>query len=606
MKNMFYGISIVTLLALLITAAPGTVQAQEFTCDTDVVVQADDWLSKLADKFYGDVLAYQVIADATNQMAASDDSYATIADVNVIEPGWKLCVPSAEQAETIFGELAAAEAEALATVSQVLKAGKVGNLRSLEPYRNADPNYIFIEQTFDQLLFNERSRGVKAEAAESWELAPDSMSITVKLRPGMVTHDGSPVDAEMVRWDIEERITQKDKGVAMYNQFNPYYESVEVLDPLTLKINFNQPAPHAADLLALLAVADPDMFVKDDGTEALGNEEDKQIASGAFKMVEYVPDSHIYFEGFEDYWEAGIPKLDRIEVSIFGDAASMVAALEAGEVEYIFNPPYEDAARLMDNPDFTVHVPQTQGVSYILMVNPERPALNDVRVRQAINYAIDRESLNAAAFAGLGIPTSVCFPPGSLAYSPDLEIGTTANAEQAQALLAEAGVTDLSIGITVPGNNATMMTIAQVLAANLQAAGIDAQVDAVEQNIWVQNRVNQEFDTLVSLIAGTNKHPAGMEDSFVYAHTDNQFFDDIEPQQEYLDFQAAFEQGMAATSAEEARAAWLTASQAIIDGAWVDCLAGVPFIGVTSNRVKGFTWTEADKPVFKYTYLAAE
>jgi ABC-type oligopeptide transport system substrate-binding subunit len=84
----------------------------------------------------------------------------------------------------------------------------------------------------------------------------------------------------------------------MYNQFNPYYESVEVLDPLTLKINFNQPAPHAADLLALLAVADPDMFIKDDGSEALGNEEDKQIASGAFKMVEYVPDSHIYFEGY--------------------------------------------------------------------------------------------------------------------------------------------------------------------------------------------------------------------------------------------------------------------------------------------------------------------
>ncbi len=492
---------------------------------------------------------------------------------------------------------------AFAGGNQVLKAGKIGDLRSLEPYRNASPNYIFIEQTFDQLLFNERAQGLLPEAAEKWELAPDSMSITLTLRPNMTTHDGSAVNAEMLKWDIEERIIQKDKGVAFYNQFAQYYKSCEVIDPLTLKINFSKATPHAEDLMALFIIADPDMFIKDDGSAALGNEEDKQIASGAFKMTEYVPGSHITFERFDGYWEPDVPKLKGIEVQIFGDAASMIAALEAGEIDYVFNPPYEDAARLMNNPDFTVHVPQTQGVMYILMVNPEREKLKDARVRQAINYAIDREALNAAAFAGMGIPTSVAFPTHSLAYSADQEIGTKANVEKAKALLAEAGVSNLQIGITVPGNDTTMLTIAEVLVANLNAVGIDAKVDAVERNIWVQRRVGVDFELLISLIAGTNKHPAGMEDSFVYRHTENKFFDDIEPQQEYLDFSAAFERGLNAKTEEEAKEAWQAASRAIMEGAWADALLGAPFISITSSRVKGFTWTEADKPVFKYVHI---
>ena len=128
---------------------------------------------------------------------------------------------------------------AFAEGNQVLKAGKVGDLRSLEPFRNADPNYIFIEQTFDQLLFNERAQGQLPEAAEKWELAPDNMSITVKLRPNMLTHDGSEVNAEMLKWDIEERIIQKDKGVAFYNQFAQYYKSSEVISR----------KPHRAPLL---------------------------------------------------------------------------------------------------------------------------------------------------------------------------------------------------------------------------------------------------------------------------------------------------------------------------------------------------------------------
>lgn len=97
------------VLVFALTLIPAhTLAQEEITCESDVVVQADDWLSKLADKFYGDVFAYQAIADATNAMAASDNSYAAIEDVNIIEPGWKLCIPGAESAGALI-EAAAGE-----------------------------------------------------------------------------------------------------------------------------------------------------------------------------------------------------------------------------------------------------------------------------------------------------------------------------------------------------------------------------------------------------------------------------------------------------------------------------------------------------------------
>ena len=103
MKKILNILSIVTLLAFAATLTPTTSLAQEVTCDSDVVIQADDWLSKLADKFYGDPLAFPTIAEATNAKAATDDSYATIVNVDLIEPGWKVCIPSVEDAQAMVG-----------------------------------------------------------------------------------------------------------------------------------------------------------------------------------------------------------------------------------------------------------------------------------------------------------------------------------------------------------------------------------------------------------------------------------------------------------------------------------------------------------------------
>ena len=101
MKKIITFLTVVSVLALLFGSAPTATHAQDITCDSEVTVQADDWLSKIADKFYGNVLAFPAIMEATN---AQSGDYATIANPDVIEPGWKLCIPSAEYAQSVLGE----------------------------------------------------------------------------------------------------------------------------------------------------------------------------------------------------------------------------------------------------------------------------------------------------------------------------------------------------------------------------------------------------------------------------------------------------------------------------------------------------------------------
>ena len=107
-----------------------------------------------------------------------------------------------------------------------------GNLRSLEPYRSSDANCIFIEQIFDQLLFNERNKGYTSGAVTDWALAPDNMSMTLKLRPDMITHDGSWVDAAMIKWAIDERVVYAELGAGLYTILAPYHKSCRIISPM--------------------------------------------------------------------------------------------------------------------------------------------------------------------------------------------------------------------------------------------------------------------------------------------------------------------------------------------------------------------------------------
>ncbi len=173
MKRIANVVSLFVLLALVLTLAPTTALAQEeVACESDVVVQADDWLSKLADKFYGDVLAYPAIAEATNAKAKTDDSYATIENVDLIEIGWKLCIPSAADAAAMLGEPVAVAEPTGETITVIF------------PQHEADLSGAF-EARIREF---ENQTGIQVEVIQSdWE------SVADKVVPEMAT-GGSTYD----------------------------------------------------------------------------------------------------------------------------------------------------------------------------------------------------------------------------------------------------------------------------------------------------------------------------------------------------------------------------------------------------------------------------
>lgn len=120
-------IVLLTVMLVLLLAATSAFAQEGVACEEDYSVQADDWLSKLADKFYGDIFAYPAIFDATNAAAQTDSSYATIANPDLIEPGWKLCIPSLEDAQALLGEEAMAAAPAAGGRQYVLVPKNLGN-----------------------------------------------------------------------------------------------------------------------------------------------------------------------------------------------------------------------------------------------------------------------------------------------------------------------------------------------------------------------------------------------------------------------------------------------------------------------------------------------
>ena len=485
-----------------------------------------------------------------------------------------------------------------------LRIGQVGDIRSLEPYRNATPNYLFIENLYDQLLFNPLNGGFEGEAAESWEISSDFTTVTVKLRDGMVSHDGTPADARMLKWDIEER--RKGWGRSDMPVFGGVDATVNVIDDLTAEITLGKPFANMETKLSLFMLTDADMYLRDDGAVAEFNQEDKVIGSGPFMLVEYEPGSHMHWEKFTDHWDADSVMIERVEITFFGDGVSMVAALEAGEIDLAYRPPYADAVRFLDDSDYTVWVPETVGLASILMVNPNAPGLEDQRVRQAVSWAINRESISGAIFEGLGRPTSSPAVPSSFAYTPELEaIPAQGDPDKARELLAAAGNPEVSVKFTYPSNDTAAQLIAQVVQANLKDVGITLELDPQERNIYIQMRTSQTFQMMASVMAGSNGHPADLTDSFVFHPANHGFFNDPEETviPEYQRYVDNFNKGMAAMTDAESVEAWSNALLAINDGAWVLFLSSQPYISVSTSALKGLTWTQHDKPVFKHVHF---
>lgn len=318
--------------------------------------------------------------------------------------------------------------------------------------------------------------------AESWEISEDGLVYTFNIREGMTFHDGEPVTAEAVVRSMMRPLNAEDpsfiEGMYMYgNQGIDNWESLEAIDELTVQLTLKQP-----NATQLLVFTRPDGYIiSPKALDEFGTEVGLNVAmAGPFMVDRFVPGQEAVLVANENYW-AGRPYLDQIIIRAYPDEASILAALEAGEVDLTLYAPFTSVSRIAADENDGVRIEVGAPlVSLFVGLNVAQPPLDNVLVRQAINYAIDRDAIIAAGLDGLALPPSSILAPNDLGYDPAGEAISTYNPDMAASLLAEAGLTaPIPIELAFE-NNRFWPQLAELIAADLEAVGFDVTLDRLD------------------------------------------------------------------------------------------------------------------------------
>lgn len=470
----------------------------------------------------------------------------------------------------LVGGLAATDAAAQAKTSVVI--GMTLEPPHLDPTAGAAAaiDEVVYANLFEGLTRIDESGAVRPALAESWEISEDGTTYRFTLREGVTFHDGASFEAEDVVFSLE-RIRAEGTENAQKDLYAAI-ESVEAEDARTVVVELSQPQ---GDLLWRLGWGDAVIV---DPASAETNKTDP-VGTGPFAFDGRVQGDLIRLTRFEDYW--GEPAaLERATFRFIPDAAAQVAALLAGDIDAFPNiGAPETVARFEADPRFEVAVGTTEGET-ILSMNHRRAPWNDVRVRRAIQHAIDRRALIDLAMIGFGTPIGSHFAPHHPAYI-DLTDTAPYDPEKARELLAAAGVeTPIKAVIKLPPPTYARRG-GEVLAAQLKAVGIELELVPVEWGQWLAEVFRDPWDFDFTIVSHTEPLDIG-----IYARADYYFgYDDP-------DFQAHIAELEVEAEPERRQELLVEAQEMIADSQVNGFLFQLAKVGVQAAGLEGL-WRNA-------------
>lgn len=296
---------------------------------------------------------------------------------------------------------------------------------------------------FAMLVIQDRDQTFKPYVAESWEISEDGLELTFSLKDGVKFHDGSPLNAEAVKFNFDRLIDPETKSPVALSSVGPL-QATEVVDDLTVKMIFER--PYAPILINLVGTSCG--IVSKEAVEKFGDDfAQNPVGAGPFVFKEYVAKSHITLERNPDFdWapdifdHSGPALLDRITFKIIPETASRMATLETGEIDVAERIAEDDVEFLQDNPDIEVVVVPAPGLGDLFLINTQAPITEELAVRKALNLGIDRETIAEALFAGLTKPLYSPLRPNVIGYWEGAkEAGYGYDPELAKQILDEAG-----------------------------------------------------------------------------------------------------------------------------------------------------------------------
>ena len=377
----------------------------------------------------------------------------------------------------------ASAGQALAAKDAILAIG--GQPETLDPYNTNTTLTTAVTKSFYQGLFEfDKDLKIKPVLAESYTVSKDGLVYTFKLRPNVKFHDGTDFNAEAVKVTLD-RVTNPENKLARGNQFNRI-DKVEVESPLSVRITLKEAfAPFINSLAHPSAVMISPAALKKYGNKDIAF---NPVGTGPFTFVEWKQTDFVKGKKFEGYWKKGYPKVDTITWKPVLENGTRAAMMQTGEADFASPIPYEQADTLKANSKLNVLSGPSIVTRYISFNVLQKP-FDDVRVRQAINYAINKEALSKVAFNGYAFPAEGIVPQG-VKYAHKMKPWPY-DPKKARELLKEAGYANgfesvLWGAYTTTSTQKTLQFVQQQLAQ----VGIKITVLALEpgqRTEWVQS-----------------------------------------------------------------------------------------------------------------------
>jgi peptide/nickel transport system substrate-binding protein len=365
-----------------------------------------------------------------------------------------------------------------------LRTAVVGDPPSLEVHVLLPTLYETVWLVYDRLIAYDDKLVPQPQLAESWDQSADQTSIKLNLRKGVQFHSGREFTSDDVKYNLL-RVRDPKVGAGTFVNQSNWFSGIDTPDKYTVVLTSETPRPLTFDFFQYFNIVDKDAMESADARS-------KAVGTGPFSLVEWVPGDHLQFARNPNYWQTGRPYLDAIHATILNDPQAMISQLEGNAVDAIKSPPLTDFGRLKSDPGYQALAHPNAGIVFCFGVNVLNPPLDDKRVRQALNYAIDRKRFADSVMFGLGRPQALPWAPGSPPYDAALEQAYAFDLNKAKSLLGEAGVSNLEMDLLLT-TSAEGNSMAQIYQADLASIGIKLNIRTLESAAWLDQVNNRKY-----------------------------------------------------------------------------------------------------------------
>ncbi len=370
-----------------------------------------------------------------------------------------------------------------ALADNVLRIAREQDSTTFDPiFTILAPDVWVLNQFYSTLVrANADATDIVPDLAESWEIAPDGLTYTFKLRDAKFS-DGTPVNASDAVFSLSR---VRDEEAAPMRSLFQVINAIEAPDDKTVVLKLSKTYPPLMSVLAMFAAS----IVPEHAVKAAGDRfGETPVGSGAFKLKEWVRGEKVVLERNPYYWETGLPRLDGVEWLYVADDNTRTLKLQANEVDAATFIPWNQIKDLQGNADLKVQLDKSTRMDHIL-VNHSHEPLGNKTVRQALNMAIDQKAIVDVVTFGYGTPANSFFPLDGMDYNP-ANPNYPYDPEKAKAMLDAEGVKDLTLNFVLVAGDSSHDQIGVLVKDQLAKIGVTVNLVKLE--------AGQQWDALVA------------------------------------------------------------------------------------------------------------